>query len=152
MLVTLCCLISLVGAAANDTTHMKKMLDDMADFYKKGDVYDPEYFKELTTCMAKFDDDLLIPSQDNAWKEMLAYFKSNGVDKDYMNRTDHWGECTPYINDTRCPVGPYQRNQSSTFGVEKMTVYEPCNYVSNVAYYRSATRICDYPDWSIDDI
>mgnify|MGYP006114012181 CR=1 FL=1 len=44
MLVTLCCLISLVGAAANDTTHMKKMLDDMADFYKKGDVYDPEYF------------------------------------------------------------------------------------------------------------
>jgi len=32
-----------------------------------------------------------------------------------------------------------------------MTIYEPCNYVSNVAYYRSATRICDYPDWSIGD-
>jgi len=81
---------------------------------------------------------------------MLAYFKSNGVDNDYMNRTDHWGGCTPYINDTRCPVGPYQRNVSHPFGVEKMTVYEPCNYVSNVAYYRSATRICDFPDWSID--
>jgi hypothetical protein len=23
--------------------------------------------------------------------------------------------------------------------------------VSNVAYYRSATRVCDYPDWNIDD-
>ena len=45
MLTTLCCLLSLVGASATaDTTHMKKMLDDMADFYKKGDVYDPEYF------------------------------------------------------------------------------------------------------------
>jgi len=68
-----------------------------------------------------------------------------------MNRTDHWGECTPYVNDTRCPVGPYQRNASAPFGAEKMTVYEPCNYVSNVAYYRSATRVCAYPDWSIDD-
>ena len=95
MLVTLCCLIALVGAASNDTTHMKKMLDDMADFYKKGDVYDPEYFAELTTCMAKYDDDLLIPSQNNAWAQMLDYYKSDGVDRDYMNRTDHWGECTP---------------------------------------------------------
>jgi hypothetical protein len=32
-----------------------------------------------------------------------------------------------------------------------MVIYEPCNYVSNVAYYRSATRICDYPDWSVPD-
>lgn len=29
-----------------------------------------------------------------------------------------------------------------------MIIYEPCNYASNVAYYHSATRICDYPDWS----
>ena len=28
---------------------------------------------------------------------------------------------------------------------------EPCNYVSNVAYYHDTTRICDYPDWSISD-
>ena len=29
-----------------------------------------------------------------------------------------------------------------------MKIYEPCNYVSNIAYYRSVTRICDYPEWS----
>jgi len=28
-------------------------------------------------------------------------------------------------------------------------IEEPCNYVSNVAFYHSVTRICDYPDWSI---
>ena len=27
---------------------------------------------------------------------------------------------------------------------------EPCNYASNIAYYHSTTRICDYPDWSLD--
>lgn len=32
-----------------------------------------------------------------------------------------------------------------------MIIYEPCNYVSNVAYYRSATRICDYPLWTLSD-
>ena len=26
-------------------------------------------------------------------------------------------------------------------------VYAPCNYASNVAFYRSVTRICDYPFW-----
>jgi len=31
-----------------------------------------------------------------------------------------------------------------------MIVYEPCNYASNVAYYHAATRICDYPDFTID--
>ena len=74
MFVTLCLLVSLVGAAANDTVHMRKMLDDMADHFKKGAVYDPEYFEELTTCLKKYDDDLLIPSQDAAWKGMLEYF------------------------------------------------------------------------------
>jgi len=29
--------------------------------------------------------------------------------------------------------------------------YEPCNYVSNVAYYRAVTKVCDYPDWNVDD-
>lgn len=32
-----------------------------------------------------------------------------------------------------------------------MIIYEPCNYASNMAYYHSATRICDYPEWSADD-
>jgi len=65
-----------------------------------------------------------------------------------MNRTDHWGGCTPYVNDTRCPVGPYMRNTSSTFGSDNMVVYEPCNYVSNVAYFRSAVRVCNYANWT----
>jgi hypothetical protein len=38
------------------------MLDDMANHFKKGAVYDPEYFEVLKTCMATFGDDLLLSS------------------------------------------------------------------------------------------
>jgi hypothetical protein len=82
---------------------------------------------------------------------MLEYFKSNGTSHDYMNQTDYWGGCTPETPNTRCPVGDYKENKTGLFGEEKMIIYEPCNYASNLAYYHSATRICDYPDWTADD-
>ena len=42
------------------------------------------------------------------------------------------------------------RHDGAEFGRERMWVQEPCNYASNMAYYHSTTRICDYPDWSIE--
>ena len=66
-----------------------------------------------------------------------------------MNKTDYWGECTPGDLSDRCPVGPYLKDQPGQFGDVK--IYEPCNYVSNVAYFRAAIRICDNEDWSIED-
>ena len=129
---------------------MKKMLDDMADHYEKGAVYDPKYFETLKTCMSSFGDELLLDSQEAAWKGMTDYFLSNGTDRDYMNQTDHWGGCTPWTDFERCPRS-YMRNKSAEFGSDKMIIEEPCNYVSNVAYYRSTTRICDYPDWSTNE-
>jgi hypothetical protein len=29
---------------------------------------------------------------------------------------------------------------------------EPCNYASNVAYFHSAVKICNYPDWAENTI
>jgi hypothetical protein len=49
----------------------------------------------------------------------------------------------------RCPIGPYVDNQPGYFG--DVLIHEPCNYVSNIAYYRAATRICDNENWHIDD-
>lgn len=61
------------------------MLDDMAAHFKPGDVYDPEYFETLKTCMSTWGDDLLLESQEAAWKGMTDYYLSNGTDHDYMN-------------------------------------------------------------------
>ena len=136
-----------------EDSFMKKMLDDMeVYFHGKGSVYDPVYFDKLNACMAKYDDDILIESQNNAWKGMMAYFQSNGTSSDYMGQTDHWGGCTPDTPNTRCDVGNYKEDTLTYFGDEKMIIYEPCNYASNIAYYHAATRICDYPNWSVDDV
>lgn len=88
---------------------------------------------------------------------MGDYFKSNGTDNDYMGMSDSWGACLPDSpTDDRCPVGNYKEFLANPlggiFGNFNMEIYEPCNYASNVAYYHSATRICDYPDWTIDEV
>ena len=74
---------------------------------------------------------------------------NGGIQNDYMNRTDHWGKCIPGDLNDRCPVGPYIDNKSKMFG--DVLIYEPCNYASNVAYYKAATRICDNENWSIEE-
>lgn len=28
---------------------------------------------------------------------------------------------------------------------------EPCNYTSNLSYYHAATRLCNYPQWTLDE-
>jgi hypothetical protein len=29
---------------------------------------------------------------------------------------------------------------------------ERCNFVSNLAYYRAAIRLCEYPNWNMPEI
>jgi hypothetical protein len=70
---------------------------------------------------------------------------------DPFNHTDWWGECTAEEPNPRCVAGDYLENVSGNFGKEQMLIYEPCNYASNIAFYRATTRICDYPDWSVDE-
>ena len=58
-----------------------------------------------------------------------------------MGKDDSWGSAT--IDDPRNPVN-YIRTEPTAF--DGIMIYEPCNYVSNVAYYHSVTEICDY-EW-----
>ena len=133
---------------------MKKYLDDMQVFFEGSGEFDPTYFASLETCMGKFNDTETHHSQDAAWEGMGDYWRSNGTSKDYMNETDYWGGCIPEEPNTRCPVGDYEEwlanKAGGKFGSDDMQVFEPCNYASNVAYYHSASRICDYPDFSVD--
>ena len=87
---------------------------------------------------------------------MADYYKSNGTDSDYMGRPDHWGGCQLNTPDDRCNVPLYLDQNKMMFGEDSSSlgeylIYERCNYASNGAFYRSVTRICDYPDWAIGD-
>ena len=65
---------------------------------------------------------------------------SNGTERDYYNNTDSWGGTdTPFLE------GKKSSNWKEMGGI---LMYEPCNYVSNVAYYHSMMRVCEYPMWN----
>lgn len=115
------------------------MLDDMANHFNEKE-FDREFLGKLNECMAKDDDDLLAKSQEAAWAGMIEYWKSNGTEVDFYGQHDFWGNRKPTV----------MRQTPALFGEQKMTIFEPCNYASNVAYYHSTTRICDYPDWKSD--
>ena len=118
-------------------------------FHGEGHQFDPKIFKNFTDCFAKGDDQILLKAQNDAWTGFVKYYESNGADKDYQNRSDHWGNCTFDQPNPRCTAEHYRENKTGSFGPEKVLVYEPCNYASNIAYYHSALRACDY-NWTID--
>jgi hypothetical protein len=134
---------------------MKKMLDDMEIYFGPNTEFDPVYYEKLTTCMSSLGDDLLLPSQKDAWKGMLEYSQSNGSPNDFMDVPDRWGSCVPSNPDSRCGTTSYIEQDKNVLGnvfnEEGMIIFQPCNYASNIAYYHSASRICDYPKWSVSE-
>ena len=73
---------------------MKQVLDSMEVYFSEGEIkeYDPIYFDQLLTCMSQLDDNQIVNAQEKQWKEgFVDYFNSNGVDKDYQGKEDHWG-------------------------------------------------------------
>jgi hypothetical protein len=83
---------------------------------------------------------------------MREYFLTNGTDSDSSNQSDHWGNEYAFKNNLyNIHSGfSYIENKTGLFGNINILIYEPCNYASNIAYYHSTTRICDYPNWSLN--
>jgi len=100
--------------------------------------FDEEYFLELMECMALYDIDLP-KAQDAAWAGMIEYSDSNGTPQ------DEWGGC---LDTGHCHK--YHEQNATTQNFHNMTIYEPCNYASNVAYYHVVTQICKHKDlWNM---
>ena len=77
-----------------------------------------------------------------AWNE---YFKNNGVAKDYKGEPDTWGSRPSTYLEGDDP------NNTVTFP-GGMTVFEPCNAASNLAFYKGVVRMCRNPnEWNLSD-
>jgi len=112
--------------------NLRKILDDMEQHFNGKDAKFSDYeFNKLLNCMNK-DDDILVKAQDSIWKKGFIDYYHNGGRKG-----DKWGNCGSNFIEWK-----WGSKKSSKFG--EIDIYEPCNYVSNVAYYRAATRICEY--------
>lgn len=64
-----------------------------------------------------------------------------------MGRPDAWGQSSPALVGNLPPFDEYFKRPNVTFGRYGILTYEPCNYVSNIAYYHSVTKMCKY-NWS----
>ena len=132
------------GIVANpDFIWLSKMLNEMQDHYDPSTNFDPEFFSELVTCLQQDDDAITLASQNNAWKGMVDYWRSGGEKINKDGEDDSWGLTNNIVDGVR---KDYLRTDPTVFGNEGMMIHEPCNYVSNVAYYHSVTEICKH-DW-----
>ena len=70
-----------------------------------------------------------------AWRGMIQYSDQNGVPG------DEWGMC---LGSGHC-VTYFEQNATQQI-FHNITIYEPCNYASNMAFYHVTTQICDRRD------
>ena len=135
-------LTSSLAAKEETSTAMTKILDDMSKHYGDGE-FDRTYMDKLYKNFDKFDDHLLMESQEKAWEGILQYYKTDGTTNDAYNRPDTW-------HDGIIGAKNLLRKDTAFFGEgeDKYKVWQPCNYVSNVPYYHAVTRICDLETWN----
>lgn len=68
-----------------------------------------------------------------------------------MGRSDLWGQTPPGIKGDKKPYDEYYYRPNVTMGRYHILTYEPCNYESNMAYYHSVLKICNYDNWAINE-
>lgn len=114
----------------------------------KGSVFDEAFYQKLVKCYRKFDDYNLYDSQIKGWRKINRYWLTRNTNKSPKGGIDTW--CGGGDWKGGHGFNEFRSRASESFGSDKMVVCEPCNYVSNVAYYHSVVKICDYADnWSV---
>lgn len=114
-------------------------LDNMAILHGETE-YDPELFKRVQSCMEEMSegDFDLVSTTEKSWKGFLEY----GMTEGQPDGSDQWGkeEGESWIEYEPTPL----TSDNSTYpGAADILVYEPCNYVSNMAYYRTLVEMCE---------
>lgn len=108
------------------------MFDAMQQLMTGEEEFEAEYWGQLTTCW-----DMLNPryweAQDKAWAGMVQYHDQDGVPG------DRWGEC---LDEGHCMS--YLEKNDTVQDFHDITIYEPCGYASNIAYYYVSTEICEH--------
>ena len=59
-----------------------------------------------------------------AWLGFVQYFQSNGTGDDFWGSHNKWFE-----------------NNATRLNYRNITIFEPCNFASNVAIYRAANEV-----------
>ena len=124
--VTIALLLGSTNAtSAGSETPMSIIFDDLEQLMTGNQQFDRDEYNFLRTCMDGFDSSL-VASQDAAWQGIINYWNSNGT------TDDAWGS-----RNTQ-----YMEHNVTQTNILNMTIYEPCDYSSNFAYYHDVTEFC----------
>ena len=124
-------------AADGDVSSTREMLDSIARMVDGSlpGVSD-SFFDSLSTCMGTSTN--LTASHDAAWTGFRRFFITNGT------ADDGWGLVL------RAGCKQYMENNYGV-DVDAIGIFEPCNSVSNLAYYKTALGICNHEGWAMQD-
>ena len=134
--------VNIINAANNEA---KWMVDDMS-YYFEGTEYPPQRYQRILQCLSKWGDNDIITAQDASFRYFYKVWLAGGINNlENENENDYWGILDGY----------YESDQNKTAwmgsGSRTYEIQARCNYASNVAYYSTALRVCDYPHWSISE-
>jgi hypothetical protein len=92
---------------------------------------------------AKSTSDLsLLALSDAAWTGFLDYGESNGA----LDGSDAWGKPSKFKEFNPTPLSASSVGASSDIVIE-----QPCNTVSNIAYYYTMISMCFQTDWTFSE-
>jgi len=103
-------------------------------------TWNDETFARMTSCLNQFSDgrhDLQKVLEDG-WAGMIEYGISGGA----LDGSDDWYKA-PGTSWREYNPTPMTTDNTTFPGAANVLIYEPCNYVSNIAYHRTMIEICE---------
>ncbi|CAB9518674.1 expressed unknown protein [Seminavis robusta] len=133
-------ILALLSTTVSGLGETRQVLDDMSQYFEHTN-YPDSLYEEFSTCMNKWGVERLEEAQDVAWREFVNYYFTGGT------LSDPWGEPSTQGSQWLEQV----QNKTAFMGdpYRPYEVRQRCNFVSNVAYYRSAVRVCDFKTWKV---
>lgn len=121
----------MVSLHATNAGTMREVFDDLTQFGVQLPLirYPSSTFEDITACMATAGDTLYPTASDAAWAGWTQFGINRGQPGDSwnVNNSAAWMEYDP---------------RDLTFKKNKIPIIEPCNTVSNLAYYRIIPDLC----------
>jgi hypothetical protein len=115
------------------------ILDEMGSLHGAASWNDAT-FARMNSCLAQFSDgrhDLQKVLEDG-WAGMIEYGISGGA----LDGSDPWFKA-PGTSWREYNPTPMTSDNFTFPGASDVLIYEPCNYVSNIAYHRTMIEICE---------
>merc|ERR1712223_48635 len=103
--------------------------------------YPSLWWEERSACLNALSP-TLEATMERAWAGMQDYWRNRG------GEGDTWHECDTKVDVPRSSSAWFEKNCTMQREVE-MAIWEPCNYVSNLAYDRLLVEICVQQGWTL---